>query len=137
MPVILKNEWKSGWKSLLIWALSVGGMGLICIILYKGMEDSIETMRDNSHTRILSREEFEALFEDAFELQLEETTLVPVNLQSWMDLTSTPEDIQKDIIDKMEYDLNGGDKTGFNPYIKEGQICFDHRWLLLIGKKEN
>jgi hypothetical protein len=37
----------------------------------------------------------------------------------------------------MEYDLNGGDKTGFNPYIKEGQICFDHRWLLLIGKKEN
>ena len=42
----------------------------------------------------------------------------------------------KDIIDKMEYDLNGGDKTGFNPYIKEGQICFDHRWLLLIGKKE-
>ena len=94
-------------------------------------------MRDNSHTRILSREEFEALFEDAFELQLEETTLVPVNLQSWMDLTSTPEDIQKDIIDKMEYDLNGGDKTGFNPYIKEGQICFDHRWLLLIGKKEN
>ena len=70
--------------------------------------DAIETMRDNSHTRILSREEFEALFEDAFELQLEETTLVPVNLQSWMDLTSTPEDIQKDIIDKMEYDLNGG-----------------------------
>ena len=100
-------------------------------------DEALETMRDNSHTRILSREEFEALFEDAFELQLEETTLVPVNLQSWMDLTSTPEDIQKDIIDKMEYDLNGGDKTGFNPYIKEGQICFDHRWLLLIGKKEN
>ena len=86
---------------------------------------------------VATTEEFEALFEDAFELQLEETTLVPVNLQSWMDLTSTPEDIQKDIIDKMEYDLNGGDKTGFNPYIKEGQICFDHRWLLLIGKKEN
>ena len=57
-------------------------------------------------------------------------------------IKKTPEfsfckDIQKDIIDKMEYDLNGGDKTGFNPYIKEGQICFDHRWLLLIGKKEN
>ena len=70
--------------------------------------DAIETMRDNSHTRILSREEFEALFEDAFELQLEETTLVPVNLQSWMDLTSTPEDIQKDIIDKISNDLEKG-----------------------------
>ena len=26
--------------------------------------DAIETMRDNSHTRILSREEFEALFKN-------------------------------------------------------------------------
>lgn len=99
--------------------------------------DAIETMRDNSHTRILSREEFEALFEEAFELHFEETTLVPVNLQSWMDLTSTPENIQKEIISKMKNDLNGGDKTGFTPYIKEGQIYFDHRWLLLIGEKEN
>ena len=101
----------------------------------RDINDSIEMMRDNSHTRILSREEFEALFKEAFELQFEETTLVPVNLQSWMDLTNTPENIQKEIIGKMENDLNGGDKTGFNPYIKEGQICFDHRWLLLIGKK--
>ncbi len=98
--------------------------------------DAIEAMRDNSHIRILSREEFEALFKDAFELQLEETTLVPVNLQSWMDLTGTPEDTQKEIISRMNNDLNGGDKTGFNPYRKEGQIYFDHRWLLMIGKRE-
>ena len=50
MPVILKNEWKSGWKSLLIWALSVGGMGLICIILYKGMEDSMADMAESFAT---------------------------------------------------------------------------------------
>ena len=47
MPAILKYEWKSGWKSLLIWALSVGGMGLIFIILYKGMEDSMADMAEN------------------------------------------------------------------------------------------
>lgn len=46
------------------------------------VNDFIETMRDASHTRILSREEFEALFRDSFNLQLEETTLAPVNLQS-------------------------------------------------------
>ena len=103
----------------------------------RDINDSIEMMRDNSHTRILSREEFEALFKEAFELQFEETTLVPVNLQSWMDLTNTPENIQKEIIGKMENDLNGGDKTGFYPYSKEGQIYFDHRWLLLIGKTGN
>ena len=43
----------------------------------------------------LAEKNLKHCFEDAFELQLEETTLVPVNLQSWMDLTSTPEDIQK------------------------------------------
>lgn len=102
----------------------------------RGINDYIETMRDNSHTRILSKQEFEALFQDYFELQLEETSHIPVNLQSWMNLTNTPEDIQKDIIKRMEMDLNNGDKTGFYPYIKDGEIYFNHRWLLLIGIKK-
>ncbi len=93
-------------------------------------------MRGASHTRILSRKEFEALFEEDFELKLEETTLVPVNLQSWMNLTNTPEDVQKEIIKKLDMDLNGGAQTGFYPYIKDEQIWFDHRWLLLIGIKK-
>ena len=101
----------------------------------RARNDSIERMRDPSHTRILSRPEFEALFQEAFEILREETTLVPVNLQSWMDLTDTPQQIQEDIIVKMENELNGGERTGFAPYIQEGQICFDHRWLLVIGKK--
>ncbi len=99
------------------------------------IDDKIETMRDPSHTRILSREEFEELFQDDFTLQCEESTLVQVNLNSWMELTNTPENIQKQIIALMKDDLSGGNKTGFSPYIKDGQIMFDHRWLLLIGKK--
>lgn len=102
----------------------------------RNINDSIEKMRDNSHTRILSREEFEDLFNGGFELQLEETTLVPVNLQSWMNLTNTPENIQKEIICKMQNELNNGEHTGFYPYKKDGQIYFDHRWLLLIGQKK-
>ena len=47
MFAIFKNEWKSGFKSLLIWALSVGGMGLICILLYKSMEDSMAGMAES------------------------------------------------------------------------------------------
>ena len=99
------------------------------------VDDKIETMRDPSHTRILSREEFERMFQKNFTLQCEETTLVPVNLKNWMELTATPEDTQKEIIDLMKDDLSGGRKTGFSPYIKDGQIMFDHRWLLLIGIK--
>ena len=33
-------------------------------------------------------------------------------------------------------DINGGAKTGFEPYWKNGKIWFEHRWLLLIGLKK-
>jgi len=88
-----------------------------------------------SKTRILSREEFEKMFEKDFMLQCEETTLVPVNLKSWMELTDTSKDVQKEITDLMKAELAGGRKTGFSPYCKASQIMFDHRWLLLIGVK--
>ena len=99
------------------------------------IDDKIENMRDPSHTRILSREEFEKMFKKDFALQCEETTLVPVNLKSWMELTDTPEDVQKEITNLMKAELEGGRKTGFSPYNKHSQIMFNHRWLLLIGEK--
>lgn len=101
----------------------------------RAIDDKIETMRDPSHTRILSREEFEEMFANDFTLQCEETTLVPVNLVNWMELTATTEEVQKEIINLMKADLSGGSKTGFSPYMRDGQIMFDHRWLLLIGIK--
>lgn len=100
------------------------------------IDDKIEKMRDPSHTRILSRKEFERFFQKDFSLQCEESTLVPVNLKKWMELTDTPEEIQREIVELMENDLAGGRKTGFSPYIKNSQIMFDHRWLLLIGIKK-
>ena len=102
----------------------------------RDIDDKIERMRDPSHTRILSREEFEKLFQKDFLLQCEETTLVPVNLNSWMNLTDTPEDVQKEIVNFMNQELTGGAKTGFAPYLKDNQIMFNHRWLLLIGVKK-
>ena len=47
MVALWKSEWKAGIKSLLIWALSVGGMGLMCILLYKSMEESMAGMADS------------------------------------------------------------------------------------------
>ena len=99
-------------------------------------DDAIERMRDPSHTRILSRQEFEALFHMGCSLQTEEVTLVPVNLQSWMNLTDTPMATQATITALFRAELEGGKKTGFFPYEKDGQIFFDHRWLLLIGIRQ-
>ena len=42
---------------------------------------------------------------------------------------------REDILRKMEEDLNSGEKTGFYPYVMDGKICFDQRWVLTIGIK--
>lgn len=44
---ILKYETKVNVKQLLIWALAVGGMGLVCILLYKSMEGSMADMAES------------------------------------------------------------------------------------------
>ena len=128
----MKRVLKKGGK-LVVWDMEAAEEPL------RTMDDKIEKMRDPSHTRILSREEFEEMFKKDFALQCEETTLVPVNLKNWMELTDTPENVQKEITNLMKAELAGGSKTGFSPYnsVKESQIMFDHRWLLLIGEKRH
>lgn len=61
---------------------------------------------------------------------------MPVNLESWMALTDTPADVREEIVALIQEELAGGSLTGFFPYVKDGQIMFDHRWLLLIGIKK-
>ena len=110
----MKRVLKKGGK-LVVWDMEATEEPL------REMDDKIENMRDPSHTRILSREEFEKMFKKDFALQCEETTLVQVNL--------------KEITNLMKAELEGGRKTGFSPYNKHSQIMFNHRWLLLIGEK--
>lgn len=47
MTTIYKHEMKTYIKSLIIWAVCVGGMGLACILLFSGMQSSMEGMAEN------------------------------------------------------------------------------------------
>lgn len=47
MTTIYKHEMKTCGKSLLIWFVCVGGMGLACILLFSGMRESMEGMAEN------------------------------------------------------------------------------------------
>lgn len=47
MITIYKHEMKTCIKSLLIWSVCVGGMGLACILLFSGMRESMEGMAEN------------------------------------------------------------------------------------------
>ena len=99
-------------------------------------KDEIETWRDPSHVRNLSLGEIRELFlENALDVMKCESTKIPVNLQAWMNLTKTADAMQKKITGCMVDEISGRDKTGFMPYQKDGEIYFDQRWLLIIGKK--
>ena len=102
---------------------------------YRDINDSIERMRDPSHERILSKQEIQDLYGNDFEIVLSELKLVLVNLEGWMEFSNTQEDVRNRIRNLMKQDIAEGKKTGFEPYEKNSEICFDHRWCMTIGVK--
>lgn len=100
-------------------------------------EDQLERLRDPSHVRNMSRREMMRLF-DAHGLTIQriETTVMRQKLKSWLALTKTPENVQEEIIRRMQAELNGGKKTGFSLDIENGEIHLNQKWVLLVGKKE-
>ena len=100
------------------------------------IQDEIETLRDPSHVKNLSIAEMQQLFADhALQVVHQDVTSIQQHLTAWMALTKTPQAVQEGITMQMESELHGGAKTGFTPYRVGNEICFDHRWVLLIGQK--
>ncbi len=99
-------------------------------------EDRIETMRDPSHVKNLSKKEMYELFEKYnITTEKSETKEITQHLTNWMSLTKTPKDVQEKITELMKNDIEKGEKTGFYPYYSNGEICFNHRWVLTLGRK--
>lgn len=102
----------------------------------RNVADAIERDRDPSHVRCLSENEFiEMAKTESISVDFCETIAVPVSLEAWMDVTKVSEPVRDRIRKLMQSDVNGSDKTGFEPYIMDGQLYFDHRWMLMICKK--
>ena len=98
--------------------------------------DQIDRRRDPSHVHTLSRAEMLELYRrHGLSVLRCETVRMPMVLQNWLDHTETPEPIQNEIKTRMEEELAGGEKTGFAPYRDGTAIKFDHRWVLIIGRK--
>ncbi len=100
-------------------------------------EDRIETMRDPSHVKNLSKQEFMRLFaRHGYAVTRQESTAIAVSLEAWLALTDTPGDVRDEITALMQEDMRGKSPTGFAPYLKDGEIRFDQRWLLMIGQRQ-
>ncbi|MGI5898950.1 MAG: methyltransferase domain-containing protein [Christensenellales bacterium] len=100
--------------------------------------DSLERLRDPSHVRCLAREEFTDMARrHGMQMEHCEMIRVPVKLADWLELTKTPEATRRFITAAMEDEICGGEKTGFEPYAREGDIYFDHLWLQIIARKQS
>lgn len=98
--------------------------------------DKLETMRDNSHTKCVSRKEFISLAEkNSMSISVCEMIPIPVSLTAWMELTKVPDDTRVEIRKAMQVDIDGGKQTGFEPYMSNGEIYFNHKWLLIVAQK--
>lgn len=103
---------------------------------FRETADYYETLRDPSHTMCVSRSEFiELAKENGAMVTFCETIAMPVSLKAWMDLTYVSGATREKITGVMKADIDDGDKTGFEPYLKDGEIYFNHRWMLFICKK--
>lgn len=47
MRYIYRHEMKQYWKTLLLWSLCVGGMGMACILLYSSMQEEMAGMAES------------------------------------------------------------------------------------------
>lgn len=103
----------------------------------RSTEDEIEVLRDPSHMRNLSREEFTEMFrENHLPVVTMDCSELPVSLSAWLALTNTPVKVSDDISKRLNDEIKGNGLTGFKPYQKKGEIYFNQRWLMIIGEKQ-
>lgn len=99
-------------------------------------EDELETLRDPSHVKNLSKEEILKLFTgNSLTVEKCEKTEIPVSLKAWLELTKASEPVKEKIIAFIASEIDGHMKTGFSPYLKEKMFFFNQRWILVIGQK--
>lgn len=55
--------------------------------------------------------------------------------KDWLNLTKDTREVKNTIINALENELQGGKKTGMNPYIKDDSLYFLHKWMLVLGQK--
>ena len=103
---------------------------------FRMVQTEIERLRDPSHIQNLSKSEMLHLFsKHNFEVEQCSTATIPKDLLEWLDFTKTPETVQQEIIRRFQAELDGKAKTGFCPYWKNGRICFNHKWITIVGRK--
>lgn len=97
-----------------------------------------ERLRDPSHTYTLTSEKMQKIFIDSGLLIVRnESRDLSVEFETWFSMGSKADDMtaKNTIINALQEELNGGEKTGMRPYMKDGKLHFLQLIKIIVGKK--
>ncbi len=98
--------------------------------------DYHEWLCDQSHTRSLGFEEFQAYFRlFGMDVVSARTRVLEEKLIEWMDFSLTEKEHREEILSAVRAELNGGPKTGLSPYEEDSVLCFKQLDLSILGRK--
>ncbi len=95
--------------------------------------NQLERLRDPSHTTALPLSGLTALAQRS-NLAVVHTSEADAirDLDEWMDLTATPQDVREYITTAFETDAAGGASTGMRAHRVDGRFKFVHHWAVLV-----
>jgi SAM-dependent methyltransferase len=95
----------------------------------------LESLRDPSHHRTLTREEIFGLIAAADgNVIFEATTEFNMGLDDWLERTHTPETNRMQIVSRFDQEIAGGAATGLQPTRAwSGALFFRHPWITVIA----
>ena len=95
-----------------------------------------ERLRDPSHTRALSALELkQAVAKAGIAITDHYVREVEMDVHAWLDFSHTQAAARRRILDAIDRELQGGDKTGMRPSTKENKLMFMHTWGVVVGEK--
>jgi len=98
--------------------------------------NQLETLRDPAHARALARYELEsALKQRGLTMATVKVRDVPVNVDRWLELTRTSDEMSAMIRNELMTEVNGGPATGMWPFIQDNALHFKQTWAIVVGRK--
>jgi ubiquinone/menaquinone biosynthesis C-methylase UbiE len=99
------------------------------------LQNAIETLRDPSHVRMLTRSELIAMVAQAgVRIERQETWDRPREIEEWLGIVSNPERVAplRTIVRALAM---AGEEAGMGLRLKDGVVNFFHRWQLVVARK--
>jgi ubiquinone/menaquinone biosynthesis C-methylase UbiE len=97
-------------------------------------QDTLERLRDRSHTRMLTLEALTRLLDELGAPVLRRSSRDVVRpVQTWLDQARTGDAAARTIVRELEAELAGGASTGLRPQIRDRELHFTQTWAVVVG----